>query len=328
MSSRPKTHSASPNLETELPSHWGTVQRTKNTVLFYLIRFLYSFISFIPYFIARRLGTLLGYLGYWLAILERRKAMTHLALAFPNVPHKTHKTTVRAMFVHLGQAVAEITHIDALIKHPDLQLSEEQHALIQECINEEKGVIAVTGHLGNWELLAHVLAAHSLPVNTIAKPVYDPRLTQWVDRVRSRFGLRVIWRGRQSGIKEMLRVFRSKEILALLIDQDTRVQSVFVPFFGKPASTPSAAGVLALRTGAPILLGWLHRTKTGYKLHFERFTYKSTDDKDADILAITAGITQRLESGIRQVPSQWVWMHRRWKTQPGENSDTALNVHS
>ena len=328
MTPSPETRPTEALIKPALPNHWGVVQRTKNTVLYHLIRCSYGFISLIPYKVANSLGALLGHLGYSLAVYERRKALTHLKQAFPEQSPAERRATVRSMFVHLGRAVAEITHLDSVITHPDLQLCAEQRALIEDCLAEGKGVIAVTGHLGNWELLAHVLAAHQIPVNTIAKPVYDPRLTQWVDHIRSRFGLRVIWRGGQSGIKEMLRVFRSKEMLALLIDQDTRVQSVFVPFFGKPASTPSAVGALAARTGAPIVVGWLHRTTTGYKVHLERFTYELTGDKKEDILRITAGTTKRLESGIRQAPSQWVWMHRRWRTGQKAKSAPGSSVHS
>ena len=201
-----------------LPAHWGIAQRIKNTLLYHLIRFLYSLISLIPFTIARQIGVFLGHLAFWIAPGERKNALLHLSQAFPDTSPEERKTTVQKMFVHLGEAVAEITHLDSVIKHPDLQLTPEQRDLIIECLNENKGGIAVTGHLGNWELLAHVLAAHSFPVNTIAKPVYDPRLTHWVDRIRSRFGLRVIWRGQQSGIKEMIRVFHSKEILALLMN--------------------------------------------------------------------------------------------------------------
>ena len=302
-----------------LPKRWGLIQRSKNTLLYHLIRFLYGLTAKTPFTIAQRFGRLLGVMAYWLILPERRKAIQQLQTAFPENSLQQHQERTKEVFVHLGEAAAEITHLDALLPHPDLQLTPAHKALFNECLQEGKGVIAATGHLGNWELLAQVLAAHDLPIHTIAKPIYDPRLTHWVDTIRTRFGLKVIWRGRKAGSKALLRVFRAKEILALLIDQDTRVQSVFVPFFGKAASTPSAIGTLATRTGAPIVLGWLHRTPTGYRLHFERFRYTLSEDKDADIHQITAGITERLEWGIRQAPEQWVWMHQRWKTRPQEN---------
>ena len=301
---------------TELPKHWGVLQKTKNNVLYFLIRGAYRLVSSTPFWFTKISGILLGHLAYWLVFTERSKALEHLAIAFPEKSQAERKSLAKSMFVHLGISCAEITHIPKILAHPDLRLNEEHRTLFAEALQEGKGCIAITGHIGNWEILAQILAVNNIPVHTIAKPIYDPRLTRWAHSIRTQFGLNVIWRGQEGGFKEMIRVFHQKETLALLIDQDTSVKSTFVPFFGKPASTPIAAGKLAFRTQAPIIIGWLHRTKKGYQLHFERFKYSLSGEKSHDIKRITAGITERLEWAIRQEPSQWVWMHRRWKRKP------------
>ena len=303
-------------LDAPIPERWGFIQRAKNTILYYLIRFFFWLISLTPFIAAKLFGVLLGYLAYWLVFTERNKALSQLAIAFPEKSQAQREILAKRMFVHLGIACAEVTHIPTLLKRDDLKLNSSHRAIFDEALKEGKGCIAVTGHIGNWELLAQVLAANNIPIHTIAKPVYDPRLTRWAHSNRTQFGLNVIWRGQRGGFKEMLRVFHQKEALALLIDQDTNVQSVFVPFFGKAAATPAAVGVLASRTKAPIIVGWLQRENNGYQLSFERFEYQLSGEKTTDIQAITAGVTQRLEWAIRQAPEQWVWMHHRWKTRP------------
>jgi KDO2-lipid IV(A) lauroyltransferase len=137
-----------------------------------------------------------------------------------------------------------------------------------------------------------------------------------VERFRSSAGLKSIWRGQPGAAKQMLRALRQGEILGLLIDQDTRVQSVFVNFFGAPASTPRAAADLALRTGAAVVVGFCQRDAQGrYQMSMRELDLPHADG-EAAVVALTAALTARIEEAIRAAPAQWVWMHQRWKTQP------------
>jgi KDO2-lipid IV(A) lauroyltransferase len=119
----------------------------------------------------------------------------------------------------------------------------------------------------------------------------------------------------------MIRCFKQGKLLGLLIDQDTRVQGVYVPFFGKPAYTPRAAGDLAMRFRAPVVVGWCRRRGPrrgdGHEIQVVDVPYDpEAADAGAEALRITAACTARLEQAIRQNPPEWVWMHERWKRQP------------
>lgn len=307
-----------------LPARWGRRQRLKNTLIYHLIRFAGAFLQHLPQAAIRPTGYVLGQLAALVAGRDRRRARRQLAQAMPELSAAAQRRTVRRMFVHLARAALEVAHLPALLREPArLGMGTAQRRVFDEALAEGRGVVAVTGHLGNWELLAQLVAAAGYPVTTIAKPLYDPRLTHWVHRQRTAFGLGIIWRGAQSAAKDMLRVFRNRGILALLIDQDTRVEGTFVPFFGRPAYTPTAAASLALRFRAPVVMAWSERRGTGYAMHCERLHYVPTGDTDADVMALTAAMTAKLESAIRAAPDQWVWMHQRWKRQPvasiGEN---------
>jgi KDO2-lipid IV(A) lauroyltransferase len=119
---------------------------------------------------------------------------------------------------------------------------------------------------------------------------------------------------------------RAGKALGILIDQDTHVQSVFVPFFGHLASTPRAAGDLALRFGCPVVVGWSRRrgpkAGDGYDLEVQEVAFDpSPVDAEAEAVRITAACTASIERAIRQAPAEWVWMHRRWQTNPLESPE-------
>jgi Kdo2-lipid IVA lauroyltransferase/acyltransferase len=143
-----------------------------------------------------------------------------------------------------------------------------------------------------------------------------------VEEFRARGGVRSIWRGHEGAVRQMLRALKAGEILGLLIDQDTRAQNLFVPFFGTPAATPRAAADLALRTGAAVVVGFCQREgEQGYRLRMEEVPVPAAGpdaaSREAAAWALTAALSARIEAAIRRAPEQWVWMHQRWKTRPG-----------
>jgi KDO2-lipid IV(A) lauroyltransferase len=156
------------------------------------------------------------------------------------------------------------------------------------------------------------IAAAGYPVATIARPFYDPRITAWLHKWRSQRGLEIVWRGENTG-KAILRVLRANRLMAFLIDQNTGSAGDYVPFFGRRAFTPTIPAALALRMGAPVVLCWHQRRAKRHRITMVRIDYTRSDDRERDVLALTADLTAHLESVIREAPEQWVWMHRRWK---------------
>jgi KDO2-lipid IV(A) lauroyltransferase len=187
-------------------------------------------------------------------------------------------------------------------------------------------VLFISGHVGNFELLARRIAMDGFPSQTIAKETSDPRLTRLIEQMRSSGGLRCIWRGQEGAARHMLRALRKGELLGLLIDQDTKVQGVFVDFFGKKAFTPRAAADLALRTGAALVVGFaFRRADGGHRLTLKRIvTATQSNDQEQNVINLTQELTSEIENAIRQAPDSWVWMHRRWKTRPGPIANALL----
>jgi KDO2-lipid IV(A) lauroyltransferase len=272
----------------------------------------------LPLGVARALGARLGALAYTVAGGERRKALKSLALAFPEKSDAERQAVARAAFRHLGAAALEVACTGALDEGLERLVAwpQEDRRVLEAALARGKGVVFVSGHVGNWELLARRVARSGFPCQSIAKETTDPRLTELVARFRARGGVRSIWRGQEGAARAMLRALRSGEILGILIDQDTKVQSVFVPFFGELAATPRAAADLALRTGAAVVTGFCHREGEGYRLSMEEVPVPQGEDREALAVALTAALSARIEAAIRRAPEQWVWMHQRWKTRP------------
>jgi KDO2-lipid IV(A) lauroyltransferase len=251
--------------------------------------------------------------------------LKNLSLVYEKPPdHRQLVTMAHRVFVNAGKNVADAVllssfkpaHIDKVIK-----IQGRHH--LDDALSQRRGVIVITGHIGNWEMLAARFAMVGYPVTAVARRIYDPRLDRILSDLRKNTQVRGI--SRDTDIREMIRVLRRGEILGVLMDQDTKVRGVFVPFFGRPAHTPVGPAVLALKTGAPIVPMVILRQPEDTYLITVRPALKVnyTGDRDKDVVFLTAACTRTVEQFIRQDPTQWVWMHNRWKKRPaGEDLST------
>ncbi len=282
-------------------------KRIKRFVRYGLVRAALALVSLLPLRLASSLGAWFGRLAFAVAGKERRKALASLARA--GLPAET----ARACFEHLGRAAFELACIAQIDRRFDevVEWPAPDRAVLDAALDRGRGVVFVSAHLGNWELLARRVSHAGYPCHTIAKETTDPRTTALVERFRASAKLQSIWRGREGAARAMLRVLKGNGILGLLIDQDTDVQSVWVDFFGHPAKTPRAAADLALRLGSAVVLGFCARVADGPRYRLSMVEVP-TDGLDAHQL--TAKLTQLIEAKIREAPAQWVWMHQRWKS--------------
>lgn len=293
-------------------------KRLKRSVRSLLLSWALQLLSRLPLRMAQRAGDAFGTLAFWLARKERQKALLSLGRAFPEKSQLERQALARACFRHLGRvafeaAVAErlsAGQFDALVEVP-----EAVRKLLLSAHAEGRGVVAVTGHVGHWELLGWAFVRLGIPLHVIAKDNLDARLTGLVRAFRERGGVHTILRGAPGAAVGMLRALRRGDALGLLIDQDTNVQSVFVPFFGAKAATPRAPADLTLRTGAATVVVFLQRGTDG-RYHFsgQQLDVPGTGDAEADVLELTRRYSAAIETAVRRAPEQWVWMHQRWKT--------------
>jgi KDO2-lipid IV(A) lauroyltransferase len=288
-----------------------------------LLRLLVAALGLIPLGPALALGAALGRLAWLMGRKSRRRSLDHLAAAFPERSERERRRIAREMFVNMGRSAMELAAIRWYDRRLDGYVELADPDLLRQVMARGRGVIFVTGHLGNWELLARRIARAGVPNAVIAKASWDAKLDERVARFRSEGGVTTLWRESPDTGRAIIRTLRSGKALGLLIDQDTRVQGLFVPFFGRPAFTPRAAADLAIRFGAPVVVGSIHRKGPGpgdgHRVELVEIPIPAhPPDREAQAVRLTAACTAALEAAIRRHPAEWVWMHERWHTRPPE----------
>jgi KDO2-lipid IV(A) lauroyltransferase len=276
----------------------------------------------IPLTISRPIGKTLGRTALSLLPRSRRRIEKHLEIAFPELEPAQHQSIVRGSAHHFGLMLAEVAWLWHARPHQIEVLCElEGVENFFKALEGERGVIFATGHCGTWELFSARLPIAGVPLTTAARQLDDPRMDRLVTALRSRFGTEIILRGPSAG-KQMIRALASNRVAALLIDQDIRdIPGVFVPFFGRSAWTPSGGAMLSIRKGCPMVPGFIHRRADGtHKAEIHPPLPIPADGSLEDrVEELTASATAVIEQQIRAHPEQWVWMHRRWRTQPTED---------
>jgi len=186
----------------------------------------------------------------------------------------------------------------------------------QEAYQKGKGILALTAHIGNWELLIMATALKGFPMSAIYRPLEFAPLDKFFVNLRTRYGAKVY--PKYFAMRKILRSIKDKEIIGILLDQNEHAESgVFVDFFGRPACTNKGLALIALRTEVPVIPGFLVREGTGFRIEFgPEIPLIRTGDKEKDIAENTRQYNQVLESIILRYPEQWFWVHRRWKTKP------------
>jgi len=264
------------------------------------------------------LGALVDRLG-----IRARVARNNLAIAFPERSEAEREAILHAHYRELGRIASEYPSLPELVRAAEgevvAELGGREH--LERIQREGRGALLLTGHFGNFELLGGWLARMH-PLDFVVKPLSNPRVDRWLSDLRRRAGVGQIPLG--AGVRAIYRSLRQNRWVALVGDQDARSAGVFVPFFGRPASTPRGPADLALRTGAPLIMGFASRMPDGrHRLEMEPpFAVPERHD-EAAVEELTARHTARLEAWIRKRPDHWLWLHRRWKTVPSSEGARA-----
>ena len=154
------------------------------------------------------------------------------------------------------------------------------------------------------------------PVTYVVTDQTNPLVDEWLVRMRRSAGIEIV--RRDEAARGVLSALKRNRTVAMLCDQDAGGTGVFVPFFGRPASTPRGPALFHLRTGTPIIFVAAPLEPNGkYVVTFEEMQFTGlSGDRENDEKMITEQITRRLETEVRRRPEQWLWLHRRWKSSP------------
>jgi KDO2-lipid IV(A) lauroyltransferase len=295
---------------------WSALQRTKNTAIWLLASAALAATRPLPPSVLRMLGRALGRAVHAVAGGTRRIAIRNVALALPELDDRERGRLVARCFATLGEWLGETVAMLGPHAPPPLQVSMDAMRTLDDARAGGRGVVFVSAHLGPWERVAASLVAAGVPLVTVARESYDPRLSRLYDRLRSAHGVDVIWRARPGASTGLLRALRSGRVLGMPMDLRSRVPSCDVPFLGHDAPTAIGPARIALRTGSAVVVGTVAPDgKLGDGALTVTATRIDTSDLSADPRAaveLTTRINLELSRRILALPYAWVWMHDRW----------------
>lgn len=279
---------------------------------------LIGFFRILPYHWSVQLGGYLGRMFCWCDRRHRRIALENLKSAFQGEKTDAEmKRIVSGVYQNLGKGLIEGVLLPGMAPSGVKAMTEiEGLEHYFSARDRRKGIILLSAHFGNWEWLGTALPIYGAKMHVVMRPLDNNYLDRMIQGWRMQRGNIVLNKKTETG--EIIKLLRSGATIGFLLDQNVgREKAVFVDYFGKPAATNKALATIALRTGAPVLPTFIIRKEGGHKVVFEKpLTLPRTGNLKNDLVEITALFTKKIESYVRRFPDQWLWLHRRWRTQP------------
>lgn len=296
-------------------------KRLKYTLIYWFTLGLIAAANFFPRNWVLWVTGQLGGLAFWLFKEARLITIENLFSVFRDTKTESEiKALAQRVFSMIGKNAGDIIR-GLPIKHlakleQFVKVEGEEHLIAADA--KENGVIVVTAHVGAFELIGSYLGLKGYRPHGVGTALKDDRLNQLLVENRTSRGVVAIERGRETF--KMLKTLKTGGMVVILIDQDTRVKSRFVNFLGKPAATPIGGTIMAQKTGASVVPIYitLQPDNTQLLQIFPEVLLQATDDPENDLIVNTQRLSNPTEKVIQKYPEQWVWMHERWKTKPGE----------
>lgn len=283
-----------------------------------LFRAFLSLFGLIPARTALLFPPLLGFILFHLLKKRRKTGRENLANALgKELGIGERERILREAFTNLGRILVELVHYPRILPpaHWRQSVAFEGEEILEKLKACGKGVVFVTCHFGNWEILGSIGSRLGFSLHAIARPLDNPYLNDYLLKYRERMGMRVI--SKKGALSEAAKVLKDRKHLAFLIDQDARGRGIFVDFFGLKTSTHPGFALLALKEGVPVVPAFLVREKGFFRFRFVvgRPIYPNQESpRETEMVRITQEATIQGEEMIRKKPEQWLWIHNRWKT--------------
>jgi KDO2-lipid IV(A) lauroyltransferase len=262
----------------------------------------------------------LGGLLYRFDRKHRERALANLRRSFPELSEPHREVLARRSMEELFMFFVEMFYttrlirIDSWARYVVLENFREPLDLMMD---RKGGLIMLTGHYGNFEILGYLLATLGFPTSSVARPLDNPYLSEFVFGVREKQGQRII--AKRGATQDVVEVIEGNGAVAFVADQNAGSKGLFVDFFGRKASTYKSIGLLAMQYETPVIIGYSRRLNDEFRFAVGAQDIIYPEDwksQDDPLRYITQRYTRALEDIVRQDPGQYWWVHRRWKTRP------------
>ena len=262
----------------------------------------------------------MGELAWRIDRRHRRIACGHLRRSFPDWPEERIERVARKSMHNLLYLVVEVLFTPRLITPKTWRRHIRLHNMtetLQLLIRQDAGLILLTGHFGNWEVVGYMMATLGFPSVSVARPLDNPYVNQYLLGVRERTGQHILQK--KGASESMSDVLARRGTLAFIADQDAGRKGMHVDFGGRTASTYRSIALLAARHSVPIVVGYARRLSDDFEFDvgIARVIHPAEwAGRDDELTWITQQFTRELEGVVRSAPEQYLWVHRRWKSRP------------
>ena len=272
----------------------------------------------VPEAVADRVGAALGWVVGRVWRPRWEVVMKQLRMAFPDSDEVWRRGVARRSYVHFGAEAVAVFRLAGARSGEILKRTRMiGREVLEEAAREGRGVMLVSGHLGNWEVGTAGVVARGFPMDIVAARQRNVLFDRYLTRSRERLGMRVI--PREEARRGVLASLKAGRGIGVLGGPDARRAGIFVDYFGRPASTARGPAVLSLRAGATVATFYTIRRagwKPRYDIYIEPVQAVGGGRGRAAVAAVTQAFTTRLEEHVKEHPEQYLWHHRRWKTPP------------
>lgn len=283
----------------------------------FLLKAIIRGVAALPLSTALKLGRGIGW--FYGQVLRHRRAYVLDALqrSFPKKPPAEIRRIANQMYAHLALNTVEIARL-AGGRGADLdgRIEVRGEEIVQSALQQNKGVLILTAHFGNWDLLGMYTVKKGYPLTIISKVIKNKALNDvWMD-LRKEYGVNIL--PADNAFRPCLKALKRNELIGFILDQNRPSgEGIFVDFFGRPASTTPGLAFMAAQSQAPVVPVFIHRTPDlRHVLEVQEAIPPPADREPATIQAATQLYTRIIEDEIRRFPAQWLWVHKRWKHQP------------
>ena len=253
----------------------------------------------------------------------RNRALDNLRASYPQKSEQWIWQTGRRSFEHIAMLTIDILFTPRLVKTYNWRSYSRYKNIerIKWMMKEGQGVLMVTGHYGNFEIIGYLLGLFGFDIYSIARPLDNKFVSNYLYGVRQRAGQKII--DKKGAAELMAQISSSGATLGFIADQDAGRKGIFVDFFGRKASTYKSIGLLAITNNVPIVVGYSRRIDNRFYFEIAATRIILPEEwakKDDPLTWVTAEYTKAIEEFVRQDPTQYWWLHRRWKHRPKEET--------
>ena len=289
---------------------------------YFLVYSFYAFLNILPQDLSLKIGRFLGLLFYKIDKKHRKHTLNNLKIAFPTKTENVLTDIAIKFYKNLGMVFVEIFRLNKYKESNIDDFVEYDFDQIKN-IYGGQGILLLTAHFGNWELLAKTFGLKGYKGNVLARPLDNPYIEKILYDLRTASGNKVIY-NRENAVKNIIKALNEKEIVGFLPDENASKRiGVFVDFFGVKACTMPGMANIAAKTKLPVVPAFIVRIKgkdgnySKHRLIIEPpLDIKYTGDRKTDTMNILKLFNEKIEDIIKQYPEQWFWIHNRWKTRP------------